>query len=64
LLGSTAGSRSVGAKAIDIAFRLPKEKLEARGEDVEEIVRETVRNPTIARMQLEMDDLSASPDPP
>ena len=47
-----------------VAIRLPKQKLEAKGGGVEEIVRETVRNPTIAKMQFEMDDLSASPDPP
>ena len=46
-----------------IAIRLPKQKLEAKGEGFEEIVRETVRNPTIAKLQFEMDDLSASPDP-
>jgi len=46
-----------------VAIRLPKQKLEAKGEGVEEIVRETVRNPTIAKMQFEMDDLSASADP-
>ncbi len=47
-----------------VAIRLPKQKLEAKGGGVEEIVRKTVRNPTIAKMQFEMDDLSASPDPP
>ena len=46
-----------------VAIRLPKQKLEAKGEGIEEIVRETVRNPTIAKMQFEMDDLSASADP-
>ncbi len=47
-----------------IAIRLPKQKLEAKGEGIEEIVRETVRNPTIAKLQFEMDDLSVSPEPP
>jgi hypothetical protein len=46
-----------------VAIRLPKQKLEAKGEGIEEIVRETVRNPTIAKMHFEMDDLSASADP-
>ncbi|MCZ6519751.1 MAG: MFS transporter [Actinobacteria bacterium] len=46
-----------------IAIRLPKQKLEAKGEGIEEIVRETVRNSTIAKLQFEMDDLSASDDP-
>ncbi|GMQ84555.1 MAG: MFS transporter [Acidimicrobiia bacterium] len=47
-----------------MAIRLPAKKLEAKGEGVEEIVRNTVRNPTIPRVQLEMDDLSVAPGPP
>ena len=47
-----------------IAFRLPKQKVEPEGEGVEQIVRDAVRNTTVAKLQLEMDDLSASSDPP
>jgi EmrB/QacA subfamily drug resistance transporter len=46
-----------------IAIRLPKQKLEAKGEGIEEMVRETVRNSTIAKLQFEMDDLSAPDEP-
>ncbi len=42
-----------------IAIWLPKEKITPKGSGIEEVVRETVRNPTIAKMQLEMDDLSS-----
>ena len=47
-----------------VAFWLPKEKIVPEGEGIEQIVRDTVRNTTIAKMQLEMDDLSASSGPP
>jgi hypothetical protein len=47
-----------------VAFWLPKQKIEPEGEGIEQIVRDTVRNTTIAKMQLEMDDLSASSEPP
>jgi EmrB/QacA subfamily drug resistance transporter len=40
-----------------IAFLLPKQKIVPEGEGVEQIVRDAVRNPTIATLQLEMDDL-------
>ncbi len=40
-----------------MALRLPKEKLEGR------TLSETVRNPTIAKLQLEMEDLSEPPPP-
>jgi len=39
-----------------LAFRLPKQKLPGDG-GIEETIRDTVRNPTIPAMQLEMDDL-------
>jgi MFS family permease len=47
-----------------VAFWLPKQKIKPEGEGFEQIVRDTVRNTTIAKMQLEMDDLSASSEPP
>ncbi len=47
-----------------VAFWLPKEKIKPTGGGVEQIVRDTVRNTTIAKLQLEMDDLSTSGDPP
>jgi EmrB/QacA subfamily drug resistance transporter len=47
-----------------VAIRLPKQKLEAKGEGVEEVVRKAVRTPVIPKLQFEMDDLPASPDPP
>jgi len=40
-----------------LAFRLPKQKLPS-DTSVEQVIRETVRSPTIPAMQLEMDDLS------
>ena len=40
-----------------LAFRLPKKKLPPDS-DVETTVKEVVRNPTIAALQLEMDDLT------
>jgi EmrB/QacA subfamily drug resistance transporter len=40
-----------------LAFRLPKQKLPG-DTSVEQVIRETVRSPTIPAMQLEMDDLS------
>jgi EmrB/QacA subfamily drug resistance transporter len=46
------------------AFWLPKEKIEPTGTGVEQVVRDTVRNTTVAKLQLEMDDLSASSGPP
>lgn len=39
-----------------LAFRLPKQKLPGDA-GVEEVIRQTVRSPTIPAMQLEMDDL-------
>jgi len=45
-----------------LAFRLPKQKL-PKDPSVEQAIRETVRSPTIPAMQLEMDDLPASPNP-
>ena len=47
-----------------VAFWLPKQKIEPTGEGIEQIVRDTVRNTTVAKLQLEMDDLSASSGPP
>ncbi|MCP4305373.1 MAG: MFS transporter [bacterium] len=41
-----------------LAFWLPKKKLES--ESVEETLQQTVRNPTIPALQLEMDDLAES----
>ena len=46
-----------------VAFFLPKQKLEAKGEGVEGILKETVRNPTIAKLQFEMDDLPPAAGP-
>lgn len=45
-----------------LAFRLPKKKLEA-DVSIEETVKEIVRNPSIARVHLEMDDLAPSSKP-
>ncbi len=45
-----------------LAFRLPKRKLEA-DVSIEGTVREIVRNPSIARVHLEMDDLAPSSKP-
>ena len=44
-----------------VAFRLPKEKVKPESEGVEQIVRDTVRNTTVAKLQFEMDDLPPSP---
>ena len=44
-----------------IAFRLPKERVEPEGEGIEQIVRDTVRNTTVAKLQFEMNDLPPSP---
>ena len=46
-----------------LAFRLPKEKLQADTPDpVEQTVKEVVRSPTIPTVQFEMDDLSSPRD--
>ncbi len=45
-----------------LAFRLPKKKLES-DVSVEETVKEIVRNPSIARVQLEMEDFAPSSKP-
>ena len=45
-----------------LAFRLPKQKLPG-DTSVEQVIRETVRSPTIPAMQLEMDDLPRSQSP-
>lgn len=45
-----------------LSFWLPKRKLPG-DTSTEEIIRETVRSPTIPAVQLEMDDLSKSRDP-
>jgi EmrB/QacA subfamily drug resistance transporter len=44
-----------------VAFRLPNEKVKPESEGVEQIVRDTVRNTTVAKLQFEMDDLPPSP---
>jgi len=45
-----------------LAFRLPKKKLEGEA-SVEETVKEVVRNPSIPRVQLEMEDFAPSSKP-
>lgn len=45
-----------------LAFRLPKRKLESDATR-ESTVKEVVRNPTIPKMQFEMDDLNQAPAP-
>jgi EmrB/QacA subfamily drug resistance transporter len=47
-----------------VAFWLPKQKIEPTGQGTEQVVRDTVRNTTVAKLQLEMDDLPASSGPP
>lgn len=44
-----------------IALRLPKKKLEV--ESAEDIIRDAVRNPTIPKLQFEMEDLPRSSEP-
>ncbi len=46
-----------------IALRLPKQKVEPKGEGAEQIVRDAVRNTTVAKLQFEMDDLDRSEAP-
>lgn len=46
-----------------IAFRLPRKKIEPTGEGIEQIARDTTRNTTVPKLQLELDDLPASSEP-
>ena len=46
-----------------MAFRLPKQKVEPTGKGAEQIVRDAVRNTTVAKLQFEMDDLESGGSP-